>query len=134
MIWTNELKRLGFRDRGNRYWRCDRGYGLNAGTHLSLYLWTEHARLSPLLACYEFAEFHVTFEVPRHNLHFYYHEFLPVVWQAGGHTSTVEIARLGLDVSVLRESADRIAGNVIAAFGGRFEDRAVGRSRSDGNP
>jgi len=123
LLWTNDLKRLGFRHRTDRYWRCDRGYGLDASTHVSLFLWTTHAQLTARTACYEVAEFHVTFEVPGHNLHFYYHEARASEWVAAGHTSTAEVSRLGFDVTELRRIADAIAQRLVASLEGVLHDR-----------
>lgn len=123
LLWTNDLRLLGFRQKADRYWRCDKGYGLGSSAHISLFLWTTHLQLAHDLACYEIAEFHITFEVPRHNLHFYYHEVRSNEWTAAGHTSTLEIASLGLSADQLRQDADEIAQLLVGAFGGTMHDR-----------
>lgn len=122
ILWTSDLRRLGFREKGHRYWQCDRGYGLPNDAHLSLFLWT-HARASPRHSCYEFAEFHVTFEVAGHNVHFYYHEVDENRWAAEGHTSRSECDLLGIDVDALRSIADAIAARVVERFSGVLESR-----------
>ena len=118
ILWSDDLKRLGFRPKGSRYWCCQRGYGLDSATHLSLFVCTTHVRVSADVACFDIAEFHVTFEVPGHNLHFYYHEGLPGHWTLGGHTSTAEIHRLGFDRVTLEQEANQIAAELIEAIGG----------------
>ena len=36
-LWHDDLQRLGFRRRSERYWRCDRHYGLGEDAYLSVF-------------------------------------------------------------------------------------------------
>jgi hypothetical protein len=118
-LWQDELQQLGFRRRSERYWRCDRRYGLGSEGHLSVFSWSEQTvgTDGALRFLVELTEFHVTFPIGRQHIHFYYHEYHEKEWQRGGHTSRRQIARLGCDPRELRSRADAIAGAVIEALG-----------------
>lgn len=125
-LWDQQLHELGFRRRSDRYWQCERRFGLPVWGHLSLFSWSEQA--IPLgrqrwRFLVEVTEFHVTFLTPLDNLHFYYHERQPDEWTPGGHTSSGEIARLDLDPLELRARADAIATDVVAALGATLRPR-----------
>jgi hypothetical protein len=126
-LWESELHELGFRRKGERYWRCVRRFGLREDDHLSVFSWAEQAlpaggtRRPRYLV--ELTEFHVTFLIGHDNVHFYYHERLENDWVSAGHTSPGEIRRLGHDPPALRHRADRIAGAFVAALGGAFHPR-----------
>lgn len=62
----------------------------------------------------------MTFEIDRHNLHFYYHEASVGLWGLGGHTSTAELHLLGLDALELRDTADVIARQFAKELSGRL--------------
>ena len=133
LIWTDELRQLGFRQKSDRYWHCAGGYGLDDQSHLSVFLWTCHARLSQQVACFQICEFHVTFERAGHNLHFYYHELRDNEWTAGGHTSTREITTLGLETGILLTAADEIANQFVGAINGiLLSNRARGQKNELG--
>src|SRR5262249_25614118 len=94
-LWAIELHELGFRRKSDRYWQCARRYGLPAEAHLSVYAWAEHAVAADAARrLVEVSTFHVTFEIGRENIHFYYHERSDNEWEPAGHTSATEIARL----------------------------------------
>jgi hypothetical protein len=65
----------------------------------------------------DFASFHVTFRVGVDHVHFYYHELDDQTWESGGHTSLLELDRLGLRRDQLREQADQIARELLSSFG-----------------
>ena len=92
-------------------------------SHISLFLEEAHSYAPSSIRCYEFAEFHVTFEVYRHNLHFYYHEIRYDEWLPEGHTSTAEVTRLGYDACDLKTISDEIAEQFVKALDGRFLGR-----------
>src|SRR5262249_15427319 len=122
-LWESQLHELGFRRKANRYWRCERRYGLPEEAHLSLFSWGEQAipaggpgRRPRFLV--ELTEFHVTFELGGEHLHFYYHERAENEWEPGGNTSHAELRRLGLAPAALRQQADVIAAAFINALGG----------------
>jgi hypothetical protein len=117
---------MGFRRKSERYWRCERRFGLPANAHLSLFSWGEHALpvaagAAPVLV--ELTEFHVTFVLGNRHVHFYYHERRQNDWDPGGYTSKGELRRLGADRAALRTSADAVAEAVVAALGGTFYPR-----------
>jgi hypothetical protein len=125
-LWAIELHELGFRRKSDRYWQCERRYGLPAEAHLSVFAWGEHgvaadAGAAPRLV--EVSTFHVTFEIGRENIHFYYHELSDNEWEPAGHTSAAEIARLGRAARELRRAADEIAAALVAALGGTLHPR-----------
>lgn len=125
-LWASELNDLGFRRKSERYWQCERRFGLPAAAHLSLFSWGEQAlpadSAHPLVLV-ELTEFHVTFVLRHEHVHFYYHERLENDWEPGGHTSAAELRRLGADVRALRARADAIAATLIEALGGAFDPR-----------
>jgi len=125
-LWASELIELGFRRKSERYWRCERRYGLPNWAHLSLFSWGEHAlprKSGPSRLLVELTEFHVTFVLRHDHVHFYYHEHLENDWEPGGHTCAGHLRRLGADVAALRAQADAIAEALIIALGGRFYSR-----------
>jgi hypothetical protein len=115
--WDSEMRQLGFRRRGERFWLCERRHGLTAPDHISVFCWSERA-LPAGAFLVEMTEFHVTFYRGGEQLHFYYHEVLDNHWQPGGHTSRGEIQRLGLDTEELRAAADVVAEALAEALGG----------------
>jgi len=116
------MRRLGFRRRGERYWQCERRYGLSGHDHVSVYSRSEQALPGGAFAV-ELTEFHVTFYRGGEHLHFYYHEMADDRWHAAGHTSVNEIARLGLSAAELRAEADAVAQALVAALGGVLSGR-----------
>jgi hypothetical protein len=125
-IWQGVLHELGFRRRSERYWQCERGHGLGATEHLSLFPWSEcgpegGARLI------ELNTFHVTFVLEGEHLHFYYHEGHDNDWEPGGHTSSREIRRIGHNPRALRRRADAVASALVAALGGEMLPRGFSR-------
>jgi hypothetical protein len=128
-LWEAEFRRLGFRRRSERYWRCDRRYGLGADGHLSVFSWGELAGPGGLLLA-ELTEFHVTFRLGLDHIHFYYHEYRDNEWHPGGRTSGREIRRLGEDPRALRRRADAVAAALAEALGGLLRPREPpGRAR-----
>jgi hypothetical protein len=127
--WDNDLRILGFRRKGERFWLCERRIGLADGDHLSIFSWSEQAipagRAPRFLV--ELTEFHVTLVRAGENLHFYYHEYLENDWHPEGHTSRTEIRRLGLDPQALLAEADAVAAELVAALGGVLHGRAEAR-------
>jgi hypothetical protein len=122
-LWASELNDLGFRHKSERYWRCERRFGLPAAAHLSLFSWGEQvlpAGAGEVRLMVELTEFHVTFVLRHDHVHFYYHERLENDWEPGGHTSAAELCRLGAGVRALRARADVIAAALIEALGGTF--------------
>ncbi len=126
-LWAVELHELGFRRRSDRYWQCERRFGLPEQAHLSIFASEQRipAGKGRKRCLVELAAFHVTFEIDRDNVHFYYHERLDNEWEAGGHTSAGEMARLGQELRVLRDCADGIAASLIEALGGVCHPREV---------
>jgi hypothetical protein len=126
-LWECELCDLGFRRKADRYWQCERRFGMGNGEHLSVYSWSEQrvpADTGVARFLVEVTEFHVTFEVGSDNLHFYYHEYLENEWRPAGHTSAGEIRRLDCDPRALREGADAVAVSLVEALGGVFHPRS----------
>jgi hypothetical protein len=115
-IWECDLHRIGFRRRGDRYWQCERRFGLPPGAYFSLFPHDEH--LTGARRSLEIWAFHVTFCLDVDNVHFYYHEHLDSSWEPGGHTSSVEILRHGADPRQLRDQADESAAALATALGG----------------
>jgi hypothetical protein len=126
-LWESELRSLGFRRKSERYWQCERRFGLPACGHLSAYSWSEHAVAGERLLA-ELSTFHVTFEIGHDNVHFYYHERLENEWEPAGHTTSAEITRLGHDPLRLRAWADAVAARLVAALGSVFHPRPEGRA------
>jgi hypothetical protein len=118
-MWLHdvEITSLGFRRKGDRYWQCERRFGLAGWDHVSVFSWSER-RLEGGRFLVELTEFHVTFYRGGEHLHFYYHELLDEQWQAAGHTSRNEIRRLGLEPEELRGAADTVAVALVEALGG----------------
>jgi len=125
-LWDDRLYALGFQRRAERYWQCERRFGLPVWGHLSIFSWSEQAIPLTGKRCrflVEVTEFHVTFLAPLDNLHFYYHERQPNEWEPGGHTSVGEIVRLGRDSRELRARADAVALAVVTALDGTLLPR-----------
>jgi hypothetical protein len=123
--WDDDMRRLGFRRKGERFWLCERRFGLGEGDHLSVFSWGEQAIPGAGGGRFlvELTEFHVTLTRGGENLHFYYHEYRENEWLPAGHTSGGEIRRLGLDPAALRAEADAIAAEFVAALGGVYHPR-----------
>ena len=119
-LWDDDLQRLGFRRRSERYWRCDRRHGLPAEAHLSVFSWSEQA--IPIgdgcRFLVELTEFHVAFHIGVDRIHYYYHEHHDNEWRLGGHTSRRQIRRLGCRPRELADRANAVAASVIVAMGG----------------
>ena len=77
---------------------------------------TSRSRSSRTRGIVEVSAFHVTFLLDVDNVHFYYHEYGDGVWEAGGHTSSAEIARHDADPVVLRQIADVVAADFVLAL------------------
>jgi len=124
-LWAIELHELGFRRQSDRYWLCQGHFGLPTDAHLSVFadphILPGDRRGRRLLM--EVSAFHVTFEIGRENIHFYYHECLENEWEPGGYTSTAEIRRVGYDPAELRAEADAIAVLLVACLGGVYHPR-----------
>lgn len=119
-IINAELQRLGFRRRSRRYWQCERRYGLPNDAYLSIYAEGKDSHLDrdsgKSARILEVSAFHVTFLLDVDNVHFYYHEYGDGVWEAGGHTSSAEIARHDVDPRALRRLADAVAAELALAL------------------
>jgi hypothetical protein len=126
-LWENELRELGFRRKGERYWLCGRRFGLHEDDHLSVVSWCEQTILAGRRGrpryLIELTEFHVTLCIGHENVHFYFHESGENEWGPAGHTSSAEIRRLGHDPCALQGVADRVAGAFVAALGGVYSNR-----------
>jgi hypothetical protein len=132
--WDDALWQLGFRRRGERYWQCERGFGLRQAEHISIFSWSEQAipgERGPARFLVEVTEFHVTFLLGGEHLHFYYHEHADHAWVVAGHTSANEIRRVGANPAALRAHADAVAREVIEGLGGTLQPRRR-RSADDG--
>jgi hypothetical protein len=123
--WDGAMRAAGFRRRGERFWVCERRYGLRGHDHLAVFAWSEQ-RLPGGAVLVELTEFHVTYYRGGEPLHFYYHETAENHWQPGGHTSRAELGRLGLDLEELRGGADAVAGRLARALGGVLLGRGEG--------
>ncbi len=119
-LYDLELSAVGFRRKGERYWRCDRRHGLSEHDHVSVYCWSEQ-RIGQGRYLVELTEFHVTFYRGGERLHFYYHDHDDNHWRHEGNTSHAEIRRLGLEPAALRAEADAVARALIEALGGILE-------------
>jgi hypothetical protein len=133
-LWESELRERGFRRKSERYWQCQRRYGMPDAVHLSIFSWSEQTL--PGVAgqphyLVELTEFHLTFVRAGEHLHFYYHEHGDNLWHPGGHTSLVEIQRLGLDLATLRDEADAIARTFVEALGGVLLERGARNEAPD---
>jgi len=122
-LWESELRALGFRRRAERYWQCERRFGLPAWGHLSVFPWGEQSLAGGRLLV-ELDTFHVTFAVGGEHVHFYFHERAGSEWDPGGHTSAAEVLRLGRDVWELRAQADAVAALLVAALSGALHPRS----------
>ena len=131
-IWDFQLQALGFVRKSDRYWRCERRFGLPENAHLSIFSWSEqrtprNSRRPRYLV--EVTEFHVTIVLAGEHLHFYYHELDENVWHPGGYTSGREIRRVGGNKTQLRALADAIAAEVVEGWYGTFVTREALRER-----
>ncbi len=120
-LWDCELQQLGFRQRSEVYWQCERRFGLLEDAYVSIFANDGNASgrsrsRGPIAV--GFCAFHITFQLDVDNVHFYFHEQAENVWEPGGHTSSVEIERHGVDPRALRSLADEIAAGVAFALGG----------------
>lgn len=122
-LWASELHRLGFKRKSERYWQCERRYGLPVHAYLSLYPWCEHTDAASARQQIEVSAFHVTFQLGLERIHFYYHEYLDNEWEPGGHTSTREILRVHDDPVELRRLADAIAAALLKSLGCLYQPR-----------
>jgi hypothetical protein len=126
-LWASELHERGFRRRSDRYWRCERGFGLPDGAHVSIFSWSEQTLPGGASGGSRFlvklTEFHVTFVLQGEHVHFYCHERLENEWEPGGHTSAAQLRRLGLGPAELRAAADEVAMALVAALGGTWRPR-----------
>lgn len=123
-LWKCELHRLGFRERSADYWQCERRFGLPENAYLSVWIHArerEHHLGRELL---DVSAFHVTFQLDVDRVHFYFHEVGDHVWEPGGHTSSTEIRRHGVEPSLLRDLADDCAALLVAQWGGELLDRS----------
>jgi hypothetical protein len=124
-IWDFQLRQLGFRQKNDLYWRCERGFGLVEGDHLSVFLWTEedHSGRAGAKRAFELTEFHVTFLIERDHVHFYYHEVQDNRWRPGGHTSSIQLRGLGIEPRDLRAEADEVAQELVRRLRGEWTPR-----------
>jgi hypothetical protein len=119
-LWECELRRLGFRRLSERYWQCERWYGLPQGAYLSVFSHAEERQPTAGGAGRErldMCAFHVTFCLGVDRVHFYFHERAENVWEAGGHTSALEIRRYRREPAELRAVAEGVAAEFLAALG-----------------
>ncbi len=114
-----EMHELGLRRRGERFRVCERRHGLTGHDHISVFSWGEERGGGGRMRA-ELTEFHVTLYRCGEALHFYYHEADHNRWRRGGHTSRLEIARLGLCARALRREAGGVARRFVAALGGEW--------------
>jgi hypothetical protein len=123
-LWAGQLHSLGFRRLGEFYWQCEVGYSLGADSYLSLFAHTldgrPRRRARSVRQWLEVAAFHVTFCLGVDRVHFYYHEVGDGIWEPGGHTSSGEIRRHGVEPGPLRHSADATASEFLAVLNGRL--------------
>ena len=122
-LCADKLKNIGFRQFSRWYWQCDTRFGLPADAHLSIFVGCEPRCGHEVIRMVEVSAFHVTFRVGTDHLHFYYHELDEMTWEPGGHTTAGEIARYGIEAHHLRNQADEIAAQVLAALNRRFLPR-----------
>lgn len=126
-IWDFQLRQLGFRQKNDLYWRCERGFGLCEGDHLSAFLWTEevHSEIGGSKRAFELTEFHVTFLVERDHVHvhFYYHEVQNNRWEPGGYTSSIQLHGMGIEPRDLLVEADEIAQELVRRLQGEWIPR-----------
>ena len=120
-LYDAQMSELGFRRKGERYWRCDRRHGLSGHDHVSVFCWSEQ-RAPDGRRLVELTEFHVTFYRGGERLHFYYHEHEHNHWRHEGNTSYNEIRRLGLEPGALRAEAHAVAQALAAALGGVWQE------------
>jgi hypothetical protein len=125
-LWAIELHELGFRRKSEGYWQCQGRFGLPETAHLSVFAGNEQTFPGDRRGrrrLVEVSTFHITFEIGRENIHFYYHERLENEWEPGGHTSAAEIRHLGQDPGKLRGRADEVAAQLVASLLGRYHAR-----------
>src|SRR5690242_19961606 len=65
--WDCELRQWGLRRQSQRYWKCERRFGLPPNAHLSVVCDARDGERTHVGA------FHVTFHIGLDHLHFYYH-------------------------------------------------------------
>jgi len=129
-LWDDALRELGFRRKSDRYWLCERRYGLRGNDHVSVWSWSEQtipAGRNRVRYLVEVTEFHVTFYLGGEHVHFYYHERAENAWAPGGHTSDAEIHRVGHDPAAARRAADAVAADLVATLGGSWRRRKRSR-------
>ena len=118
---VSTLQSQGFRRRSRKYWQIKPvSTDLKEDCHVSLFADAElnaSGRPAGTAHYLDFAAFHVTFELGPDNVHFYYHELSESEWEAGGHTSSREIRRHGVDPRQLRQAADVIAERLLQEWG-----------------
>ncbi|MFT5685240.1 MAG: hypothetical protein ACI8RZ_006189 [Myxococcota bacterium] len=113
------MRRLGFRRASPRYWLCRRRHGLPQGSHLTVADGSDRDLV-------ELTSLQVTFEAEDERVHVYYREETPAVWGPEGHTPSDDLIRLGVDRAALRQTADAIARQLVAALSAKWmEDAAV---------
>ena len=122
-IRENELYQLGFRQRSEGYWKCERKFGQGDASYLSIFAYAVEWQAGQ--RGLEVSAFHVTFPVGQDNLHFYYHERGDQLWEPGGHTSGREIQRYKLSLRRLRDRADEVAQRLIQAWAGKYLERSA---------
>ena len=119
-LWNSELQQLGFRRLSERYWQCERRYGLPANAYLSLFSHASERQFTANSGQRERLDvcaFHLTFCLGVDRVHFYYHERDQGVWEPGGHTSAAEIRRYRMEPAELRAASDCIAAELVSALG-----------------
>jgi hypothetical protein len=123
-LWECELRQAGFRRCSACYFQCERGFSLPEHAYVSIFVNDKESFSGRIhrsaLRRVELCAFHVTFKINLDNVHFYYHEQAENVWLPGGHTSSTEIDRHGIDPRQLLELADAIACEVVAAWRGEM--------------
>ena len=121
-IWKHELKQLGFRQKSRTYWQALGRFGLEPDEYVSAFLCTSNTRRGANATLFQLTEFHVTFPIMGHRVHFYFHETMDRVWEAGGHTSVRELTLLGAHLPALDRQALQAASQLLAATGSRWRD------------
>jgi hypothetical protein len=121
-LWACELRRLGFRRLSERYWQCERRYGLPDGAYLSAFAHAREREPSGRERV-DVCAFHVTFCLGVDRVHFYYHEATDAAWEPGGHTSAAEIRRYAVEPAEPRRTADAVAARLVSALGSELLPR-----------